>query len=235
MPQAFRKNTRSGYIKTGSRTTRIAMGQPAWRPVHIRTKNWINRSVIHPNPWWWILHRRGVYRPKVGANQLEAPAVSKELVRGTLPERITYQWLVDAAFVPEIDFSFQSSLEGGRLELGGIVVDFLFSRLRLVLQVQGPTHTQWLRVRKDEEQRSLLESMGYSCEYVDEATIYDEPKFEQEMRRIFNLGTYYGGGGGNVMGAYEPPEDGNVLAIDQIQAVTNSLLALFQQIQQERV
>src|SRR5512146_313230 len=125
MPKGFRKTTTSGYIKTGSRTTRIGMGQPAWRPIHVSNKSFIKRTGpkgIHLSPWWWMWHRRGFYRRKVGADQLEARAVSKELVHGTLPERIVYQWLVNANYVPGADFSFQSSMEGGRLELGGIVV-----------------------------------------------------------------------------------------------------------------
>ena len=51
----------------------------------------------------------------------------KEQVNGTLPERILYLALIRVMhFSPNADFDFQSSQEGGRLELGGLVADFLF-------------------------------------------------------------------------------------------------------------
>jgi hypothetical protein len=105
--------------------------------------------------------------------------------------------------VDGIDFSFQSSLEGGRLELGGIVVDFLFPLIQLVIQVQGPTHTQFLRMKKDEEQRQILAAMGLTVTDLYEDEIYNEPVFESKIRQIFNLGTFRWGGA--VEGYIEAP------------------------------
>ena len=87
-----------------------------------------------------------------------------------------------------------SSLQGGRLQLGGLVVDFLFEIMKIALNVQGPTHKGYLRGRKDEEQRNILDSMGYTVYELWEDTIYNEYKLDDEMRRIFWLGESSGSG-----------------------------------------
>jgi hypothetical protein len=192
MPRVMRRTLNSGFVKPYSRTTRIRVGENPARPFRLRTRTVIRPGVLHPSPWWWISHRRGLEgMPKIGEDPLERRAISKDLIRGTLPERIVYLWLIQHYFTPDVDFDFQSSLEGGRLELGGIVVDYMFKFLKIALQVQGPTHNQYLRIRKDNEQRMVLEQDGYEVVNLDMEVIYDEPRFEEEMRRIFNLGVYH--------------------------------------------
>lgn len=165
---------------------RIRIPQPPDRPIRLIQRRPIRAEKYKPSHWWFIEHRRGVYRPLVGEDPLEARAVKEETVRGTLPERIVYKWLVSRLrMVPDVDFDFQSSLQGGRMELGGILADFLFQHIRIILQVQGPTHTQYLRSRKDEEQRQLLAEMGYTVYEIDVDTVYNEERFEDVMRRIF--------------------------------------------------
>jgi hypothetical protein len=101
-------------------------------------------------------------------------------------------------FSPNADFDFQSSLQGGRLELGGIVADFLFPHMRIIIRVQGPTHTEYRRLAKDEEQRAILEDMGYLVWDLDLKTVYSPPLLEDWHRIKFGLmkGTR-GGGFGN--------------------------------------
>jgi len=75
---------------------------------------------------WFTLHKRGPRRSRVGEDPLEARAVPHDYIKGTLPERIVYYYLVNyMKFQAGVDFDFQSSMEGGRIELGGMVVDFL--------------------------------------------------------------------------------------------------------------
>lgn len=92
-------------------------------------------------------------------------------------------------------FAMHNSQSGGRLEIGGLVADFLFFFMKMVIQVQGPTHTDFLRVRKDEEQKAILEDMGYRVFDIDMETVYNEYRFEEWLRRLFNLnlGTTSGG------------------------------------------
>lgn len=175
---------------------RIKIAQPVDRPVRYRRKDVLQWEEIRgKDPTWYTLHKRGIKRTPVGQDQLEARAISKEYIRGTLPERIVYKFMTEKLRLADgVEFDFQSSLAGGRLELGGIVADFLFPIKMMVLQVQGPTHTGFLRMRKDEEQRGMLESMGYSVVFLDEELIYNETKFDEEMRKIFGLNRSSGGG-----------------------------------------
>ena len=144
---------------------------------------------MRPEAWWFIKHRRGIRRPNVGLDPREARAVSKASVPGTLPERIVYKYLVTKRrYSPSADFDFQSSLQGGRLELGGIVADFLFRYMRIILQVQGPTHQGYLRTAKDNEQRDALEQMGYRVFDIEDKVIFNEFRFEQVMDQIFRGG-----------------------------------------------
>jgi len=75
------------------------------------------------------------------------------------PERIVLAWLDKRGIV---DYEFQSSMMGGRYELGGSIVDILFPERGLAWRIQG---TYWHRgVEKegtDAVQRELLESQGW--------------------------------------------------------------------------
>jgi hypothetical protein len=140
-----------------------------------------------------VIHRRGVSRPQLGEGPLEMRATSHDLIRGTLPERIIYKALVEEYdFIAGLDFDFQSSLQGGRVDTGGIVADFLFPYLMLILNPLGPTHyglgeTHYdsMQMLKDDEQVMALEEMGYKVFMVSEKTIYDQEAFNRWMRMVF--------------------------------------------------
>lgn len=206
MARLGKKTLNIGPTKIGSNVWRIGVPQPVKRPIQVKQKRFYNIRSLRGDPWWWITHKRGIRREKVGIDPREARAISKSLIKGTLPERIVFMWLVVHNFVSGIDFDFQSSLEGGRLEFGGIVVDFLFERLKLILQVQGPTHNQLLRKQKDNEQRMILASYGYQVLEIDDDIIYNEARFDWEMSRIFNFNSYRGGGSGE-FGIYGLEDD----------------------------
>ena len=172
---------------------RIKIPQPVTRPVDIHTKDLMKSD---KDPWWYILHRKGLRRLKVGEDPLEARAISKDMVRGTLPERIVYKFLTDQLkLVSGVDFDFQSSQSGGRLELGGIVADFLFFYMKIIIQVQGPTHKDYLRGKKDDEQKSILASMGYRVFDIEELVCYNVMQLEEWMRRTFGLALGTGAAG----------------------------------------
>ena len=119
------------------------------------------------------IHRRGLnvddYRPPDPREAWATPQ-SEMPMRGTLPERVVYKALTDR----HIEFDFQSSLVGGRLELGGLVADFVIPRPPTIIRVQGLFwHGDFDREtgnlingeldqgRRDDVQRSILEDMGY--------------------------------------------------------------------------
>jgi len=176
--------TRGGGVRKGSRATRIRIPQPTRRPIKVKGAP-IRGELIKEDPWWFVTHRRGVRRPTVGLDPLEARAVSERAVRGYLHERIVYRWLTANGFRSGADFDFQSSMFGGRLELGGIVADFLFPYMRIILSVEGPLHRTQLRKAKDTEQRQLLAELGYEYHGISTKTIERQAEFEQMMRRIF--------------------------------------------------
>lgn len=177
--------------------SRVMIPQPATRPLDIHSKDLIKKLYVTEDPWWFTMHRRGIKRTKVGTDPLESRAVPRSMIRGTLPERIVYNALVNLLHLSSgVDFTFQSSQEGGRMELGGIVADFLFPLMKFVIQVQGPTHEGFLRARKDEEQKNILADMGFRVFDVDLDVIYNEARFEAWLRNLFNLGGVGGGSGG---------------------------------------
>ena len=165
------------------RRERIRIPQPVKKPVSVDDR--VHIHYVDKDAWYWTLHHRGVRRQELGIDPLEARAIPHSMVKGTLPERIVYRKLIEFHFMSGADFDFQSSLLGGRLELGGIVADFMMERLGLVLQVQGPTHETHLRHMKDEEQEMILASMGYRVEYLDDDLIYNEHLFDDRMRQLF--------------------------------------------------
>ena len=75
-------------------------------------------------------------------------------------ERIVIAWLDKRGIV---DYTFQSSIMGGRFELGGAVIDFLFYQRLLAWRVQGDYfHKQITKQATDSVQRELLESQGWT-------------------------------------------------------------------------
>ena len=171
-----------------SKRTRIHIPQPVTRPYQIHATDLVNKELLQKMPEWATIHKRGIARPDVGQDPLEMRAVPVTQLRGTLPERILYKYLTESMrMVDGVDFSFQSSMLGGRMQFGGMVADFVFPLLRIVIQVQGVTHRDFLQMRKDSEQKSILEDFGYDVYGIDDTTIYNAPMFEQIIKRIFDL------------------------------------------------
>ena len=196
---------------------RITIPQPEYKSFRISRRGGLKAEAFWTNPWWLTIHRRGLSRKLVGVNPLEARAVPKEFVRGTLPERILYAALITIAHQkPDVDFTFQSSLAGGRLELGGIVADFMFEAKKFAIQVQGPTHDTFLRSRKDEEQTMLLAELGYSVVSITDEQVYDEYILENFLRRLFAMPEGHGGSGDIFSGTQT--------TLDLFAAIYNNLL-----------
>ncbi len=174
--------------------TRIRIPQPKYRPIKLFAKDAVKREALKGNSQWFVLHRRGLMRPNLGEDPQEKRAVPDTYVRGSLGERIVFKSLMTFGFVPDLDFDFQSSQSGGRMEFGGIVADFLFEMLRVILQVQSDFHTFPLQAKRDEEQLMILTDMGYAVYYLEDAVIKNEFRLENELRRIFgfNMSTSHG-------------------------------------------
>lgn len=215
------------YPSKFGKRRKIHIPQPDYRDYVLRKRDVVRWEDINLDADWHVTHKRGVRRPRVGEDQLEARAVQREYVNGTLPERIVYKYLTDyLRFVSGVDFDFQSSLDGGRLELGGMVVDFLFRFMKIIIQVQGPTHTEFLRAARDEEQAAELANWGYDVFWLEDTLIYDEYLFEEAMRRMFALPAGMGGSGG-AHGSYEGDYTGTEKALMLFKQIQDMLIMQF--------
>ena len=100
---------------------------------------------------------------------------------GSLPEFIAIQEFTKAGLVLGIDYTFQSPLFGGRLEKGGVIIDFLFfNPPNLAINIQGVYFHYELgggtRAR-DEFARAQLAGEGITLIFVDEDDLLEDPTF----------------------------------------------------------
>lgn len=129
-----------------------------WKPLKYTRGDFFRTDLTrkrHP-----VIMRRGtreIYRPPIGESALEKRATQG--IIGSLEERIVYKELLKR----KIYFSFQSSMEGGRQELGGMVVDFIIPERRIALRVQGTIwHTGPEAEARDLVHKAVLENEGYT-------------------------------------------------------------------------
>jgi len=123
------------------------------------------------------IYRKGgpdVYRPIIGESEQEQRAVQG--IYGSLPERIMYKELERR----RLDMSFQSSMLGGRQQLGGIVADFILPFYKIIIQIDGVLwHTGIDAEARDAHQRLTLESMGYTVLRIWDWECYDKELFDR--------------------------------------------------------
>jgi hypothetical protein len=111
--------------------------------------------------------------------RLDSPGEVPRGIVATKPEWAIYWALERLGKVPDVDFSFQSSRAGGRLEFGGAVLDFLlYDPPYLGINVQGIYwHYQFGGERRahDAMVRMMIESYGVHLIYIDEDDAYRNP------------------------------------------------------------
>ena len=169
---------------------RIKLPQPIYRPLRMNRRDVVRRGELKSPPFeGYPIHRRAYPgRTVVGPDSEEMRAVPESVVKGTLPERIVYLELLKRNYVEGIDFTFQSAKDGGRVDFGGMVVDFLLELDRLVIQVDGPTHDTHIRQAKDREQEGVLASMGFTVLRIKTMIIDDPGQLEAWFRRHIDPG-----------------------------------------------
>lgn len=169
---------------------RIKVPAPPYRPIRMMRRDVIKRGMLKWRPEWYTLHRRMFpgTRTTSKINPLELRAIPENIVKGFLEERIIYLELVKRGFVPGIDFTFQTSLEGGRIEMGGLVADFVLEDQRLILNPIGPTHYTTIGKAKDREQAAILASMGFTVIFIPLRIVHDADLLEEWFRRFIDPG-----------------------------------------------
>ena len=98
---------------------------------------------------------------------------------GSLPEWQFYASLVELGYEPNEDFTYQSPLMGGRLDKGGLVIDFLFNNPpNLAVNVQGVYYHYELGAdtrSRDIFARESLAGQGITLIFVDEDYLAQDP------------------------------------------------------------
>jgi len=97
----------------------------------------------------------------------------------TEPEILVFQALLDLGKVPGEDFSFQSSILGGRQERGGLVLDFVIPP-DLVISVLGEYFHYRLNggsAFEDLAARATLAAQGQFLIFIDESDILRDARY----------------------------------------------------------
>lgn len=118
---------------------------------------------------------------------------------GSLPEFIVFQTLERLGFEPGVDFSFQSPLFGGRIEKGGVVIDFLFiNPPDLAINVQGAFfHLEQgaTVLARDKMARAQLAGIGITLIFIDENDILTDAESFVRAALRYQDRSFLGSGG----------------------------------------
>ncbi len=107
---------------------------------------------------------------------------------GTIPEYSVYWALVRLGYIPDVDFIYQSSQLGGRLDKGGAVIDFEIFEPHIALNIQS-FYWHYGRpnaIASDLLQRQALEGMGIRVVYIDEDDAIRAPLYYTQQALLGN-------------------------------------------------
>jgi len=100
---------------------------------------------------------------------------------GSLPEYVAYRAFERAGKVPGTDFTYQSPLQGGRMEKGGQVLDFLFyDPPDLAVNIQGVYYHYQFGIESSARDKIAREQMlgaGITVIFIDEDDIMEDPDY----------------------------------------------------------
>lgn len=100
---------------------------------------------------------------------------------GSIPEYVAYQTFVSLGLEPGQDFTYQSPLMGGRLDKGGLIIDFMFNEPPdLAVNVQGVYYHYELGVEnkaRDVMARSALAGQNITLVFIDDDDLMRDPEY----------------------------------------------------------
>ena len=100
---------------------------------------------------------------------------------GSLPEFVAHEAFIRAGKQPGLDFTYQTRFLGGRLDKGGIIIDFLFSNPPdLAVNVQGVYYHYNIGVEQmavDIMARSQMASLGVRLIFIDDDDLLQDPDY----------------------------------------------------------
>ena len=111
------------------------------------------------------------------ASQVQIP----ENWPGSGPEYIAYQTFIQLGKDPQEDFTYQSPRMGGRMEKGGLILDFLFRNPPdLAVNVQGSYYHYEFGVEvraRDMMARASLAGDGSTLVFIDDDDLMRDPAY----------------------------------------------------------
>ena len=95
---------------------------------------------------------------------------------GSLPEYLVNEALIELGKEPDLDFFYQSPFAGGRMQRGGLVIDFIFvNPPDLAINVQGEYYHYEMGAdikARDLLARAMLAGDGITLIFIDEGDVY---------------------------------------------------------------
>ena len=100
---------------------------------------------------------------------------------GSLPEWQFYASLVELGYEPNEDFTYQSPLMGGRMDKGGLVIDFMFNDPPdLAVNVQGVYYHYEFGVEakaQDIMAKASLAGQNITLIFIDDDDLMSDPRY----------------------------------------------------------
>ena len=117
---------------------------------------------------------------------------------GSMPEYVAYQTFIELGLQPGQDFTYQSPLMGGRMDKGGVVLDFLFTNPPdLAVNVQGVYYHYEFGVEakaRDVMARASLAGQNLTLVFIDDDDLMADPTYYCREALAYRDHSRLGGG-----------------------------------------
>ena len=117
---------------------------------------------------------------------------------GSVPEYIAYRTFIELGLEPGEDFTYQSPLMGGRMDKGGVVLDFLFTNPPdLAVNVQGVYYHYEFGVEakaRDVMARASLAGQNLTLVFIDDDDLMADPTYYCREALAYRDHSRLGGG-----------------------------------------
>jgi len=117
---------------------------------------------------------------------------------GSVPEYVAYQTFIELGLEPGEDFTYQSPLMGGRMDKGGVVLDFLFTNPPdLAVNVQGVYYHYEFGVEakaRDVMARASLAGQNLTLVFIDDDDLMADPTYYCREALAYRDHSRLGGG-----------------------------------------
>ena len=117
---------------------------------------------------------------------------------GSVPEYVAFQTFIELGLEPGEDFTYQSPLMGGRMDKGGIVLDFLFTNPPdLAVNVQGVYYHYEFGVEskaRDVMARASLAGQNLTLVFIDDDDLMADPTYYCREALAYRDHSRLGGG-----------------------------------------